>query len=186
MQELQLFAWQSEARGNDIHLNANPTQGELLHQAYREKKEELRDTSKVSVLAKYGGEEHLAKPAKELLLGQTEEYVEYSRAGQVIHGKERAATRSKYPEDGSFPRLCLICYSSPTCFISLRQQSYVCVGIVVRYRVKYMGLCVLPLHRAHLILHWRGWKGGSRGVERAESAHGKRTRPRGFDIEVSP
>ncbi|KAH9992611.1 pre-mRNA-splicing factor SLU7 [Russula vinacea] len=99
VQELQLFAWQSEARGNDIHLNANPTQGELLHQAYREKKEELRDTSKVSVLAKYGGEEHLAKPAKELLLGQTEEYVEYSRAGQVIHGKERAATRSKYPED---------------------------------------------------------------------------------------
>jgi pre-mRNA-processing factor SLU7 len=99
VQELQLFAWQSEARGNDIHLNANPTQGQLLHQAYRETKEELRDTSKVSVLAKYGGEEHLAKPPKELLLGQTEEYVEYSRAGQVIHGKERAATRSKYPED---------------------------------------------------------------------------------------
>jgi pre-mRNA-processing factor SLU7 len=106
VQELQLFAWQSEARGNDIHLNANPTQGQLLHEAFKEKKEELRDTSKVSVLAKYGGEEHLAKPPKELLLGQTEEYVEYSRAGQVIHGKERAMTRSKYPEDGSFPRLC--------------------------------------------------------------------------------
>ncbi|KAI0270772.1 pre-mRNA-splicing factor SLU7 [Russula aff. rugulosa BPL654] len=98
VQELQLFAWQSEARGNDVHLNANPTQGQLLHEAYKEKKEELRDTSKVSVLAKYGGEEHLAKPPKELLLGQTEEYVEYSRAGQVIHGKERAKTRSKYPK----------------------------------------------------------------------------------------
>jgi pre-mRNA-processing factor SLU7 len=127
VQELQLFAWQSEARGNDIHLNANPTQGELLHQAYREKKEELRDTSKVSVLAKYGGEEHLAKPAKELLLGQTEEYVEYSRAGQVIHGKERAATRSKYPEDGSFPRLCLICYSSPTCSITVYVNNHTSV-----------------------------------------------------------
>jgi pre-mRNA-processing factor SLU7 len=114
VQELQLFAWQSEARGNDVHLNANPTQGQLLHEAYKEKKEELRDTSKVSVLAKYGGEEHLAKPPKELLLGQTEEYVEYSRAGQVIHGKERAKARSKYPEDGSFSRLCLICYWSPT------------------------------------------------------------------------
>jgi Pre-mRNA splicing Prp18-interacting factor len=106
VQELQLFAWQSAARGNDVHLNANPTQGQLLHEAYKEKKEELRDTSKVSVLAKYGGEEHLAKPPKELLQGQTEEYVEFSRAGQVIHGKERAKTRSKYPEDGSFSRLC--------------------------------------------------------------------------------
>ena len=118
VQELQLFAWQSAARGNDIHLNANPTQGQLLHEAYKEKKEEIRDTSKVSVLTKYGGEEHLAKPPKELLLGQTEEYVEYSRAGQVIHGKERAKTRSKYPEDGTFSRLCLICYGSPTLFLS--------------------------------------------------------------------
>ncbi len=118
VQELQLFAWQSTARGSDVHLNANPTQGQLLHEAYKEKKEELRDSSKVSVLSKYGGEEHLAKPPKELLLGQTEEYVEYSRAGQVIHGKERAKARSKYPEDGSSARLCLICYSSPTSFLS--------------------------------------------------------------------
>jgi len=99
VQELQLFAWQSAARGNDVHLNANPTQGELLHDAYKEKKEELRDSSKVGVLAKYGGEEHLARPPKELLHGQTEEYVEYSRTGNVIHGKERAKARSKYPED---------------------------------------------------------------------------------------
>ncbi|KAI0266861.1 Pre-mRNA splicing Prp18-interacting factor-domain-containing protein [Gloeopeniophorella convolvens] len=99
VQELQLFAWQSAARGNDVHLNANPTQGQLLHQAFKEKKEELRDSSKVSVLAKYGGEEYLQKAPKELLHGQTEEYVEYSRTGQVIHGKERAKAKSKYPED---------------------------------------------------------------------------------------
>ena len=117
VQELQLFAWQSEARGNDVHLNANPTQGQLLHEAYKEKKEELRDSSKVSVLDKYGGEEHLAKPPKELLQGQTEEYVEYSRAGQVIHGKERAKTRSKYPEDGSSSCPRLICYGSPILFL---------------------------------------------------------------------
>jgi pre-mRNA-processing factor SLU7 len=104
VQELQLFAWNSAARGNDVHLNANPTQGELLHQAYKEKKEELRDSSKVSVLAKYGGEQYLETAPKELLQGQTEEYVEYSRTGQVVHGKERAKTRSKYPEDGS-PRI---------------------------------------------------------------------------------
>ena len=127
MQELQLFAWQSAARGNDVHLNANPTQGELLHEAYKEKKEELRDSSKVSVLARYGGEEHLAKPPKELLLGQTEEYVEYSRAGQVIHGKERAAARSKYPEDGSFLLLCLFGYSSSTYFITVYVNNHTAV-----------------------------------------------------------
>jgi len=109
VQELQLFAWQSAARGNDVHLNANPTQGQLLHQAYREKKEELRDSSKVSVLAKYGGDEYLETAPKELRLGQTEEYVEYSRAGQVIHGKERAKARSKYPEDGSCCVYVFIC-----------------------------------------------------------------------------
>ena len=82
------------------------------------------------MLAKYGGEEHLAKPPQELLLGQTEEYVEYSRAGQVIHGKERAKTRSKYPEDGSCHVQFLFTFHLK-CSHSLRQQSHVSVGIVV-------------------------------------------------------
>jgi pre-mRNA-processing factor SLU7 len=83
-----------------VHLNANPTQGELLHQEYRQKKDKLKDTSKVSILARYGGEEYLEKVPKELLQGQTEQYVEYSRSGQVVKGKERAKAKSKYPEDG--------------------------------------------------------------------------------------
>lgn len=99
VQKLQLFAWQSENRGGDVHLHANPTQGELLHAQFREKKEMHKETAKVGVLAKYGGEEYLAAPPKELLTGQTEEYVEYSRTGMVIKGKERVKTRSKYAED---------------------------------------------------------------------------------------
>ncbi|KAH8118994.1 pre-mRNA-splicing factor SLU7 [Phellopilus nigrolimitatus] len=99
VQRLQLFAWQSAARGNDVHLNANPTQGEILHKQYRERKEEMRDTQKVGILAKYGGEEYLEKAPKELLQGQTEDYVEYSRTGQVIKGREKAKARSKYLED---------------------------------------------------------------------------------------
>lgn len=101
MQQLQLFAWQAAARGNDVHLNANPTQGQILHKEFRTKKDELKDSSKVSILAKYGGEEYLEPAPKELLQGQTENYVEYSRAGNVIKGKERAKARSKYPEDGT-------------------------------------------------------------------------------------
>ncbi|KAI0930268.1 mRNA splicing protein [Taiwanofungus camphoratus] len=99
VQKLQLFAWNAAARGNDVHMNANPTQGQLLHQEFQQKKEKLKDMTKVSILAKYGGEEYLEKAPKELLQGQTEEYAEFSRTGQVIKGKERAKAKSKYPED---------------------------------------------------------------------------------------
>lgn len=83
-------------------MNANPTQGQLLHREYLKTKEQLKDSTKVSILSKYGGEEYLEKAPKELLQGQTEEYVEFSRTGQVIKGKERAKARSKYPEDGKY------------------------------------------------------------------------------------
>ncbi|KAI0785662.1 pre-mRNA-splicing factor SLU7 [Abortiporus biennis] len=99
VQKLQLFAWNAAARGNEVHMNANPTEGQLLHKQYEKKKDELKDATKVSILAKYGGEEYLEKAPKELLQGQTEEYVEFSRTGQVIKGKERAKVKSKYPED---------------------------------------------------------------------------------------
>lgn len=105
VQQLQLFAWQAAARGNDVHLNANPTQGELLHSEFKKRKEELKETSKVSILAKYGGEEYLQAAPQELRQGQTENYVEYSRIGQVIKGRERAKARSKYPEDGMLANL---------------------------------------------------------------------------------
>lgn len=38
-------------------------------------------------------------PPAELLLAQTEDYVEYSRHGTVIKGQERAVASSKYEED---------------------------------------------------------------------------------------
>jgi pre-mRNA-processing factor SLU7 len=102
VQKLQLFAWNAASRGNDVHVTANPTEGQLLHQQYQKAKEQLKDTTKVSILAKYGGEEYLQKAPKELLQGQSEEYVEFSRTGQVVKGKERAKVRSKYAEDGQY------------------------------------------------------------------------------------
>ncbi|KAF8558005.1 hypothetical protein OG21DRAFT_1595630 [Imleria badia] len=99
VQKLQLFAWQAAQRGNDVHLNAGPTQGQFLHEEYKTKKENLKEVTKESILAKYGGEQYLEKAPKEIMDGQTEIYVEYSRTGQIIKGKERAKARSKYPED---------------------------------------------------------------------------------------
>lgn len=72
MQKLQLFAWQSAQKGSNISVSANPTAGELLHREFQQKKEVLKDTNKTSILAKYGGEEHLQRMPKELLSGQTE------------------------------------------------------------------------------------------------------------------
>lgn len=83
-----------------MHLQANPTAGELLHSEYKQKKETLKDKNKVSILSKYGGAEYLESAPTELRQGQTEEYVEYSRSGQVVKGRERVKARSKYPEDG--------------------------------------------------------------------------------------
>jgi pre-mRNA-processing factor SLU7 len=102
VQKLQIFAWGSSQRGGDVHLQANPTAGELLHQEYKSKKETLKDKNKVSILDKYGGEQYLEHAPRELLQGQTEEYVEYSRTGQVVFGKERAKVRSRYAEDSEY------------------------------------------------------------------------------------
>ncbi|KAJ3038264.1 mRNA splicing protein [Rhizophlyctis rosea] len=97
--KLQQFAWEAESRGKEVHLHANPTQGELLYKQYQDKKAEVSEKVKDSILERYGGAEHLQAPPKELLLAQSENYVEYSQTGRVIKGQEKAAVKSKYEED---------------------------------------------------------------------------------------
>ncbi|KAI8073282.1 Pre-mRNA splicing Prp18-interacting factor-domain-containing protein [Gongronella butleri] len=99
MAKVQMFAWQAADRGTDVHLQANPTQVALLHKEFEDKKDKVRGSTQQSILDKYGGAEHLETLPKELLLAQTENYVEYSRTGRVIKGQERAKAKSKYEED---------------------------------------------------------------------------------------
>ncbi|GAA5966918.1 hypothetical protein JCM21900_004318 [Sporobolomyces salmonicolor] len=99
VQKLQLFAWQSEQRGHDVHIQSNPTAAALMHKEFLEKKDVLKDQSAASILEKYGGEQYLQSVPKELRAGQTEHYVEYDRRGKVIKGMERAKAKSKYDED---------------------------------------------------------------------------------------
>ncbi|XP_039630176.1 pre-mRNA-splicing factor SLU7 [Polypterus senegalus] len=99
MAQTQLFAWEAYEKGSDVHLQADPTKLELLHKSFKVKKEDFKMMQKESILEKYGGQEHLNVPSKELLLAQTEEYVEYSRHGAVIKGQEKAVVQSKYEED---------------------------------------------------------------------------------------
>ncbi|OQR77108.1 pre-mRNA-splicing factor SLU7-like [Tropilaelaps mercedesae] len=95
----QAFAWEAHDNGVDIHLLAEPTKAALLTKEFREKKQQVEGSIKKAVLDRYGGEEHLKVPPRELLYGQTEMYVEYSRTGQVLRGAEKKIVRSKYEED---------------------------------------------------------------------------------------
>lgn len=68
---LTVFAWQAYEKGQEAHLQADPTKLELLSKEYQRKKEVFKDDQKQNILSKYGGEEHLEAPPKELLLAET-------------------------------------------------------------------------------------------------------------------
>ncbi|KAL1512211.1 hypothetical protein AB1Y20_005474 [Prymnesium parvum] len=96
---MQLYQFEAYDKGQNLHLNADPTTLELMNKIYREKKESLKSSKANKILEKYGGAEHMQAPAKELLFAQTEEYVEYDKTGSVLRGQEKAVVRSKYVED---------------------------------------------------------------------------------------
>ena len=97
----QMFAWEAGRKGTDLNLLAEPTAVELHRKQVVKKKEAIEQSEKQAVLEKYGGEEYILKaPPKELLLSQTEHYVEYDpRSGKVTKGIEKGTVRSKYEED---------------------------------------------------------------------------------------
>jgi pre-mRNA-processing factor SLU7 len=79
----QLFAWEAGRKGLDVHALAEPTKLEVLKKEYLAKKDDFKDEVKSKILDKYGGQEYLEAPPKELIFAQTEHYVEYTRHGQV-------------------------------------------------------------------------------------------------------
>lgn len=133
MQNLQMFAWQAEQRGQAVHMQTGPTQAALVHKQFQGKKEDLKEKSGKSMLDKYGGAQHLQKPPKELLYGQTDDYVEYDRStGQLLKGLERAKAKSKYEEDGRCPmcdiqNMKLISSLAP----SLSRKPHINLGLLV-------------------------------------------------------
>merc|ERR1712112_419461 len=94
-----MFAWEAARKGLDVHTLAEPTKLEALRKEYDSKKDEFKSVVKNSILEKYGGEEHLEAPPRELIFAQTEEYQEYSRHGKLLKGQEAARIKSRYEED---------------------------------------------------------------------------------------
>ena len=66
-----VFAWDAYEKGTDVHLQADPTKLDLLNREYKKRKQDFKTEAKNTILDKYGGEEHLDAPPKQLLLAQT-------------------------------------------------------------------------------------------------------------------
>lgn len=96
--ELTIFAWESYKHGEKIHDMAQPTQALKMFDVFKQRSQNLKEAQAKELTAKYGGEEHMDAP-KELIFAQNETYVEYTRDGRILKGRERALAKSKYEED---------------------------------------------------------------------------------------
>ena len=92
-ERLNSHAGEAFGQGQEIHVQAAPSQAELLYKQFKEKKEKLTKNTKRAVLEKYGNAAETAPLPEGLLMGQTESYVEYDRAGRVVRGTERATAK---------------------------------------------------------------------------------------------
>lgn len=103
-------------------------------------------------------------PPRELLLAQTEDYVEYSRHGAVLKGLEKAVARSKYEEDVLINNHTVRTEEKEACkFYSIFLLIYffnnvfslVYLGFLLERRL--LGIQVLSLHGEAELLHRRDW-----------------------------
>ncbi|MQM08004.1 hypothetical protein Taro_040853 [Colocasia esculenta] len=97
--QLNIHAWEAFEKGQDIHMQAAPSQAELLFKNYKVIKDKLKSRVKETIMEKYGNAASEETLPSELLLGQSEREIEYDRAGRVIKGQEAALPKSKYEED---------------------------------------------------------------------------------------
>ncbi|MBA0555552.1 hypothetical protein Golax_009855 [Gossypium laxum] len=97
--QLNIHAWEAFDKGQDIHMQAAPSQAELLFKNYKVIKEKLKSKTKDTIMEKYGNAATEEEIPVELLLGQSERQVEYDRAGRIIKGMETSLPKSKYEED---------------------------------------------------------------------------------------
>lgn len=84
--QLNIHAWEAFDKGHDVHMQAAPSQAELLYRNFKINKEKLKSQTKDTILEKYGNAAAEVLP-RELLLGQSEKVVEYDRVGRIIKGQ---------------------------------------------------------------------------------------------------
>lgn len=85
--QLNIHAWEAFEKGHDVHMQAAPSQAELLYKNFKINKESLKSHTKDKIMEKYGNAAADEVLPRELLLGQSEREVEYDRAGRIIKGQ---------------------------------------------------------------------------------------------------
>ncbi|KAJ5668260.1 uncharacterized protein N7477_006830 [Penicillium maclennaniae] len=99
-EKAQQYAWDSQEKGmSQIHLQANPTSGEVLRKKEQKESDTKREAHRKALLEKYGGSEHLQpSPLRDTMVVENERFVEYDESG-AIKGAPKNAIKSKYAED---------------------------------------------------------------------------------------
>lgn len=85
--QLNIHAWEAFEKGQDVHMQAAPSQAELLFKNYKVIKEKLKSQNKDAIMEKYGNAASEEALPRELILGQSEREVEYDRTGRIIKGQ---------------------------------------------------------------------------------------------------
>ena len=85
--QLNIHSWEAFDKGQDMHMQAAPSQAELLYKSFQVAKEKLKSQTKDTIMDKYGNAATEDEIPMELLLGQSERQVEYDRAGRIIKGQ---------------------------------------------------------------------------------------------------
>jgi len=95
----QRYAWERQEQGVKVHLQANPTAGELYLKKAQKEEEERKAKQKKALLDKYGSQADVQNTAlKQLMVTESDSFVEYDASG-AIKGAPKIKPKSKYPED---------------------------------------------------------------------------------------
>jgi pre-mRNA-processing factor SLU7 len=100
-EKAQRYAWETQERGdkNKLHLQANPTSGEIMRKKELKEAEEMAAARKKALAEKYGTQEQFTDDTvRKLAVTENERYVEYDERGG-IKGVPKAKAKSKYQED---------------------------------------------------------------------------------------
>lgn len=84
--ELQVFAWQAYERGEDISLQANPSEVERLYREHTKQKEQEKRKLEESLLKRYG-DDVLEDGGNADICEESDVYIEYSKTGKVVKTK---------------------------------------------------------------------------------------------------
>lgn len=100
-EKAQRYAWETQERGdkNKLHLQANPTSGEVMRKKQLKEAEEQAAARKKALAEKYGTQEKFTDDTlRKVAVTENERFVEYDERGG-IKGAPKIKAKSKYPED---------------------------------------------------------------------------------------